>query len=92
MQLKPEMNIAQSEDQVSCEVDGMSVIMSVENGEYYRLDDIGSKIWSLIAAPLSIEALCQKLSQEFDVSLEQCKEDVLKLLNQMLDRKLIKLV
>ena len=45
-------------------VDGEAVLMSVANGKYYRLDDIGTRIWTLIETPTAIGAVCDQLIQE----------------------------
>ena len=36
--------ISQIEEIVASDIDGETVMMSIENGEYYGLDDIGSRI------------------------------------------------
>ena len=84
--------VTQSPDQVSCELDGQVVLMSVGQGSYYRIDEIGSRIWSMIAAPLSIQALCDRLLTEFEVSPETCEADVLAFLNDLLEDDLIQVV
>jgi len=87
--LSRETMISHSDDQVSCEVDGVAVLMSVENGEYYKLDDIGSRIWALSEKPMAFGSLCDALTAEFEVSAEQCEADVTKLMEKMLERKLV---
>ena len=36
--------ISQTEEIVDSNIDGETVMMSIENGKYYGLDDIGSRI------------------------------------------------
>ena len=81
--------IAQGEEQVSCEVDGEVVLMSVENGAYYKMDDIASRIWALIETPQRVGTLCEQLTSEFDVDRSVCEEDVLDYLVQLLKDNLI---
>ena len=87
--LHRESVVTHSLDQVSCEVDGVVVLMSVENGEYYKLNDVSSRIWELVQTPISVGALCDKLIEEFEVEPAQCVEEVLSVLETMLERKLI---
>lgn len=54
-------------------------MMSIENGEYYGLDDIGSRIWELI----------DTLLERFDVDRETCERDVLKFLNELDEDKIL---
>jgi hypothetical protein len=84
--------IAQGEEQVSTLVDRRAVIMSVDNGKYYNLDDIGSEIWTLIEKPVSVGYLCDRLMQKFEVEPATCEADVLALLDRLLKQDLIRVV
>ena len=81
--------VAQSPEQVSCELDGEVVLMSVEQGNYYRIDEIGSRVWALIETPRRVDALCDQLLTEFDVAHTECEADVLAFLGDLLDDGLI---
>ncbi len=78
--------------QVSSELDGETVMMSIENGKYYGMDRIGTRIWSLIENPNSIKEVCRVLRAEFNVSPEECEKDVTELLQRLLDQRLVTLV
>lgn len=82
--------VAQGEDQVSTMVDGATVLMNVSNGQYFQLDDIGSRIWSLIETPTAVASICDRLVQEFDVERATCETEVLALLERMLANSLIR--
>ena len=82
--------ISQGEDQVFTIVEGEAVLMSIGNGRYYRLDDIGTRIWVLIETPTSLGALCDQLVKEFKVEREACETDVMPLLEKMLKHNLIR--
>ncbi len=84
--------VAPSEDLVSSDLDGEVVMMSIENGKYYGLDDICSRIWALLGEPRKVSELCVTLMEEFEVSREQCEADVLVFLNDMAGDNLIHIV
>ncbi len=84
--------VAHGEDLVSCELDGEVVLMSIENGSYFRIDEIGSRIWTLLDEPRRVSDLCDLLMLEFDVARGQCESDVLNFLNQMRADQLIEVV
>jgi hypothetical protein len=84
--------IAQGEGQVSTVVDGRAVVMSVDNGKYYNMDDIGTRIWTLIEAPISVSALCEQLLQQFEVDRPTCESDVVNLLESLRKNDLIRVV
>jgi hypothetical protein len=73
--------ISQIEEIVDSDIDGETVMMSIENGEYYGLDDIGSLIWKLIEKPINVSDLIDTLLERFDVDRKTCERDVLVFLN-----------
>jgi hypothetical protein len=77
---------------VTSNLDGEIVMMSVENGEYYGLDEIGTRIWQLIEHPIVIEKLITCLTSEFEVERQECEQDTLEFLEDMFSRNLINLV
>ncbi len=81
--------ISQIEEIVASDIDGETVMMSIENGEYYGLYDIGSRIWELIEKPTKVSDLIDRLLERFDVDRETCEKDVLKFLNDLDDDKIL---
>jgi len=74
---------------VTSNIDGEIVMMSVDNGEYYGLDEIGSRIWDLLENSISIEQLVDKLTEEFDVAKEDCINDTFEFLKDLMNKNLI---
>jgi hypothetical protein len=81
--------IQRSDGIVDTDIDGELVMMSIENGAYYGLDSIGARVWQLIEAPLSVESLCDKMLDEYEVEKAQCMRDLLDLLGVMVDKNVI---
>jgi len=81
--------ITQIEEIVASDIDGETVMMSVENGKYYGLDNVGSRIWELIERPVKISKLIDTLLEQFDVDRETCEKDVLTFLNQLNEDKIL---
>ncbi len=90
--LTPNSLVVRSDDFITSAVDDDLVMMSLEKGIYYGLDAIGSQIWEHIADPISINALCQKLTDRYEVDSAQCQEDVIAFLNEMLNENMIHVV
>ena len=76
---------------VSSDLDGDTVMMSIDRGNYYGIDPIGSRIWELLAKPLAISVLLDTLTQEFDVNRDQCEQDTLRFLNELAAEKLLEI-
>ena len=58
------------------ELDNNQVMMHLEKGKYFGLNPIGKRIWELIEEPKSFSEIIQNLLSEFDVSEEQCSQEV----------------
>ncbi|MGB9746313.1 MAG: lasso peptide biosynthesis PqqD family chaperone [Bacteroidales bacterium] len=76
-------------DLIFSDMDGETVMMSIQNGEYYGLDEVGSRIWQLLENPESAKTLTQKLIEEYEVSQETCLSDVMEFLNILAEKQLI---
>lgn len=64
-------------------VDGELIALSIDKGACYGLNDIGTRIWDLIAEPRSVESLCEQLQREFEVDEAVCRREVLEFLEQL---------
>lgn len=73
------------------EMDGETIMMSIENGEYYGLNSIGSRIWKLLESPRTASEICDVLLPDYDVTREQCAHDVLLFLNRMAGKGVVKI-
>ena len=85
-------NIQRNASMITSNLDGEIVMMSVENGEYYGLDEIGTRIWELLEKPIVIDSLIHCLTLEFEVEREECEQDTLDFLKDLFARNLITLV
>ena len=71
------------EDIVVSDIDDEKVMMSVENGQYYNLDSVGSRVWELIVKPVKVSELIDALLLKYDVDRETCERDVLAFLSEL---------
>jgi hypothetical protein len=75
--------------QVACPLGDETMILSLENGVYYGLDPVGSRIWELLNESGSVAQIREALVEEFDVDPERCERDVLALIRQLLHERLV---
>ena len=87
--IKDNTIIQRKSEILSSELDGETVLMSAENGEYLGLDDIGSRIWQLIEKSITFEILIDHLIKEYKVNRIDCEKDVLEFLEGLLNKQLI---
>ncbi|MBU0515535.1 MAG: lasso peptide biosynthesis PqqD family chaperone [Proteobacteria bacterium] len=88
----PQTIVARVEGLVSTEMDGETVLLSVESGHYYGMDPVGSRIWALIEEPRTVSNLCRALTEEYEVEGEQCQRDVIQYLVKLIRENLVKAV
>lgn len=72
-------------------IDGELVIMSLESNAYYSLADSSLDIWRKLDTEKSIEDLCVELIKEYNVELEDCINDVVELVQDLLRKKLVEI-
>ena len=83
--------VVASKDQVSCDLAGEAAILGLQNGVYYGLDPIGARIWSLIQTPTAVSAVRDAIVSEYDVEAERCERDLLELLQQLAEQRLVEM-
>ncbi|WP_318618551.1 lasso peptide biosynthesis PqqD family chaperone [Priestia megaterium] len=82
--------VSQEAGNIVSDMDGEKVMLSIDNGKYYNLGELGGQIWEKIKEPLSILELIHTLMAEYDVELNVCKEQVISFLSLLLKEGLIK--
>jgi hypothetical protein len=49
------------------------MMMSIENGEYYKLSDVSAEIWRLIETPQAVHDVYKQLSEVYNVDTKTCE-------------------
>ena len=75
--LNLDSKIIRHPDIISTDMDGETVMMSVAQGEYYGLTEVGTYIWDFMTTPISIQDLSLKVLDEFEIDETTCQEDLL---------------
>ena len=83
--------VSRSPSVVTAEVDGEIMMMSIEHGRYWNLDDVGTDIWRRIDPPCSFDALVDALAAEYDAERATIAADVQALLQRMLAEDVVRL-
>ena len=83
--------ISRSPTVLTAEVDGEIVMMSIEQGRYFGLDDIGSDIWKRIEPACSFSTLIDRLVTDYDADRATIVADVHALLGRMAAQDVVKL-
>src|SRR5215472_1674825 len=83
--------ISRSPSVLTAEVEGEVVMMSIEQGRYFGLDDIGSDIWNRIEPPCSFATLIDWLTTDYDADRATIAADVRALLGRMAAQDVVRL-
>lgn len=83
MELDDSTEVVAAEDCLSTTLDGESVILHMDAGEYYGFNEVATFIWDRIQEPRTVGELCESVTDEYDVSIERSREDTEALLNDL---------
>ena len=81
--------VAATRDQVSSDVGGETILLSMESAMYYGLDSVGARIWELLREPVRVSEIRDVIATEYDVEIERCESDVLAFLKELAAKGLI---
>jgi hypothetical protein len=65
------------------------LLFNMEDGNYFSMNEIGGRIWELCDGNHSVSQLVAALASEYDAPAEVLKSDVLELLEELWNGKLI---
>lgn len=68
---------------VAADMSGETVLMSIDTGQYYGLSDVGSKIWELLAHPVTLDTIVQQLRTTYEIDESQCRADATAFLDSL---------
>lgn len=65
------------------------VILSLRDGVYYSLEEVGARIWGLLKSPIRVTAIRDVLISEYDVEGHRCLQDLQDVLGDLASRGLV---
>ncbi len=68
---------------VSAELGGEAVLLDVESGQYFGLDQTGNAIWHLLIEGLGPDQIHDRLLAQYDVDTAQLRNDVADFLSHL---------
>ena len=78
-----------SDDVVFRELDGEAVILNLESGTYFGLDEVGTRFWQLIEQDERIDTALATLEEEFEVTVEVLRADIERLVLALVGKGLM---
>lgn len=71
------------------DLDGEKVMMNLDKGEYFMMDEVGSRIWDIIIEPINVKGIIEALLSEYEVDEETCTDTVIEFLGRLNNAELI---
>ena len=82
--------ISRNTDIDDTDLDGEKVMMNLDKGQYFMMNEVGSRIWDIVDEPKSVEEIVKSLLNEYEVEREQCENTVVEFLSELAKSDLIK--
>jgi hypothetical protein len=89
--IHPESTVVVAPDVLSTQLGSEQVMLNLRDGTYYGLDEVGSEIWRLVQQPIRVSDICDAILDAYDVDPGRCREDVIRLLGELMQRGLVEL-
>lgn len=83
--------VVATSDLLASEFGDEVVLLSLRDGMYYGLEDVGTRVWSLLQTPTTLGAIRDALVAEYRVEPVRCERDLRALLGEMASRGLVEI-
>ena len=83
--------VARMPEQVSCDLSGEAVILNLNSGIYYGMDEIGALIWNALDEPRTLEYIRDTILSDYQIDSDTCERDIVAFLAEMQSAGLIEI-
>jgi hypothetical protein len=80
--------VVRSPEPISAETGGGVVMLSIETGKYFGLNETAQAIWARMEAPVTVAALVQSIQAEFDIDSRRAEAAVLAFVSRLIEEKI----
>jgi hypothetical protein len=84
-----EQSVRASDATVFRELDGEAVLLQLDEGMYYGLDPVGTRLWQLMLEHGSLQRVFDAAIEEFEVTPANLRRDLSALVSDLVSRKLL---
>ncbi len=72
------------------DLDGEAILLATDSGKYFGLNEVGTRMWSLLRLHGEVEPVFRELLAEYDVAEDQLREDLARFVDLLAARGLVK--
>ena len=84
--------VAIAEGIMVAHLEGDAILLDIESGHYFGLNDVGERIIDLVQEPVAVNVVTNTLLKEYDVGARQLENDVTSFLQEMWERQLVRVM
>ncbi|EOU1604722.1 lasso peptide biosynthesis PqqD family chaperone [Clostridium perfringens] len=81
--------VSQKEDVDVTELNKEKIMMDLDKGKYFMLNETGSAIWDTINEPKSVSEIIESIIKEYDIDRETCESKVLEYLEKLRHEEIV---
>ncbi len=89
MEITLEMRTLVPPDVLVQELQGESVLLNVQSGRYFGLDEVGTRMWAVLSSAESLRAARDVLLAEYEVDAQQLEQDLRSLVEKLVEHGLM---
>jgi hypothetical protein len=89
MTLSLDSKVIASSRQVGADLGEEIILLHLENGQYFGLEQVAATIWRLLESPRTVKEIEDVLLEQYDIDPEMCHAEVVGLLTDLMDQGLV---
>jgi hypothetical protein len=84
-----DQKLAPTQDTLINVIEGESVLLNLKSESYFGLDQVGTRMWTLLTTSDSIQSAYEALLDEFDVGADRLRQDMGELIEKLIANGLV---
>ncbi len=72
--------------------DGQAVLLNLDSGRYFGLDEVGIRVWEALTTAVSLDEAIRRLEAQYDVAPDVLRADVAVLAGELVAQGLLEAV
>ncbi len=68
---------------------GETILLELDNGTYFGLDEVGTRFWELVGLHGRFDAAVESILEEYEVERAQLEEDLESLVTELIEKGLL---
>jgi hypothetical protein len=77
---------------MSQDLQGETVILNLDTGVYWGLNEVGTRIWNLLREHETLDTILERMLMEYEVTEGHLRQDLLDILSRLIEKGLLEVV